>query len=416
MKLLIVVKNYYPSVGGTQIFFQKLAEYCVQQFGFQVQVYTIDSYFGSEKNYYKRINCTEECINGVFVKRFPYRRWHQKPFLLAQKAYIKVFGKSSDYLSIRRTGPWSSSLQKAIERTDADVIVGATSSYKYMTYPLIRHKLKNAKPFIYQGALHINEKQGIANYVLESIQQSEFYLANSSYERNVLIRMGVPSKSIKVLGIAVEHDITKLQFDMQYRKQLQFAPAQPLIAFIGRITKLKSIDILVKAMPLISKQIPDICLLIAGYNNNYADELKHLVNLLPSDVSNRIHFKLDITVFEKNSIYNSIDLLVLPSKSESFGLVFLEAWAFKRAVIGTKIGAIESIIANGTDGVLFNPDNPEHLASCIIDILKNKDKKNQLGLEGYKKLISNYSWEVVGEKFKHICEHAIEKFAATKKQ
>src|SRR4051812_16892192 len=128
MKILIVVKNYYPSVGGTQIFFQHLAEYCVQHFGFEVQVYTTDSYFGPEKNYYKKIEPSEECINNVLVKRFEYRRWHRKPFLVAQKVCIKLFNKSSNYLTIRRTGPWSASLQKAIENTDADIIVGATSA------------------------------------------------------------------------------------------------------------------------------------------------------------------------------------------------------------------------------------------------------------------------------------------------
>ena len=127
MKLLIVVKNYYPSVGGTQIFFQQLAEYCVQYFGFKVQVYTTDSYFGPEKSYYKKIEPATECLNGVFVKRFAYRRWHRKLFLIAQKLYIKLFNKRSDYISVRRTGPWSPSLQKAIENTDADIIIGATS-------------------------------------------------------------------------------------------------------------------------------------------------------------------------------------------------------------------------------------------------------------------------------------------------
>lgn len=415
MKLLILVKNYYPSVGGTQIFFQHLAEYCVKHFGFVVHVYTIDSYYGPEKDIYKKIEPSEEYINGVFIKRFGYRRWHRKPFLVIQKACIKLFNKSPDYLSIRRTGPWSASLQKAILNTDADVIVGATSSYKYMMYPLIRYKIKNTKPFIYQGAMHFDgNHQHVAKYVLKSIKKSEFYLANSTYEKEALVNLGVRPEIIKILGVAVEHDLTYLQLNTQYRQELQLSPSQPLMAYIGRITKFKSIDILVKAMPLVCKQIPDVCLLIAGYDNNYTDELKQLIASLPSEASNNIRFRLNIDTFEKNSIYNSIDLLVLPSKSESFGLVFLEAWVFKKAVIGTRIGAINSIIADGTDGILFNPDDSEHLASCIIDILLNKRKREQLGIEGHNKLLKNYSWEVVGKKFKNICEQAIEKFETAK--
>ncbi len=417
MKLLIVIKNYFPSVGGTQIFFQYLAEYCVQHFGFEVQVYTTNSYFGPEKSYYKKIEPSEEYINGVWVKRFAYRRLHRKPFLIAQKACIKLFNKSSNYLAIRRTGPWSASLQKAIENTDADIIVGATSAYKYMTYPQIRHKLKDPKPFLYQGALHFEvnqQQQQIADYVLNSIKHSEFYLANSDYEKEVLIDKGVPPETIEVLGVAVEHDINKLKFDAEYRKQLKLSTDQPLIAYIGRITKFKSLDILIKAMHLVCKQISNAHLLIAGYDNDYADELKQLVASLPTEISNNILFSLNIDDTEKNSIYNSIDLLVLPSKSESFGMVFLEAWAFKKTVIGAKIGAIDSIITNGIDGVLFKPDDPEHLAACIVDILQDNKKKSQLGIEGYNKLLHNYSWRVIGEKFKCICEEAIERFKASK--
>ncbi len=116
MKLLIVVMNYYPSIGGTQIFFRHLAEYCVLHFAFEVEVYTTDSYYGPEKDRYKKIDVQQEYINGVLVSRFAYRRWHRKPFLLAQKMCIRLFGRSSAYLSVRRTGPWSPSLQKAIEK------------------------------------------------------------------------------------------------------------------------------------------------------------------------------------------------------------------------------------------------------------------------------------------------------------
>ena len=251
MKLLIVVMNYYPSIGGTQSFFKHLAEHCVQQFGYEVEVYTTDSYYGPEKDQFKRIVPTEEHINGVLVKRFRYHRWQRKPFLLAQKTCIKLFKRSSNYLSIRRTGPWSPALDRAIRNTNADVIIGATSCYKYMNYPLVRCKLKNAKPFIYQGALHFDaniQEQNITPSILNSIKESEFYLANSLYEKEVLISKGVHAENIIVLGIAVEHNVSKLKYNLSYHPQLQIAVKQPLIAFIGRINELKSIDILIKAI------------------------------------------------------------------------------------------------------------------------------------------------------------------------
>ncbi len=293
------------------------------------------------------------------------------------------------------------------------MIIGATAAYKFMTYPLVRSKLKNKKPFIYQGALHFDvnrQEPYIAPVVLQSIQQSEYYLANSVYEKHVLISMGVPAVNIEVLGIAVEHDTSKSTFNTQYRQQLQIAPGQPLIAFVGRISELKSIDILIKAMPLVCKQVPGAHLIIAGDDNGYAEKLKELLTTFTPAVRDKIIIRTGVDEHEKNSIYNSIDLLVLPSKSESFGMVFLEAWAFKKAVIGAKIGAINLIIDDGIDGVLFQPDDVAHLASCIIDVLQNDSKRKQLGEAGHQTLMDHYTWDIVGLKFKAVCEKAIQKF------
>jgi glycosyltransferase involved in cell wall biosynthesis len=89
-------------------------------------------------------------------------------------------------------------------------------------------------------------------------------------------------------------------------------------------------------MLLVCRQVPDAHLIIAGDDNGYAVKLQELIATLPTSFKEKIHFRLNVDEEEKNTIYNSIDVLVLPSKSESFGLVFLEAWACNNPVIGVR--------------------------------------------------------------------------------
>lgn len=410
MKLLFVVHNYYPSMGGTQIFFQKLAENCVNRFGFDVQVFTTDSYFGPDRNIYKKIQLAEENINGVKVKRFPFRRWHRKPFRLLQILHIRLLGNHSQFLANRLSGPWSPVLEKEMANTDADMIIGSSSGYMYMRYPLKNDK-KKLKPFIFQGAKHFNEKSSAPPFndaVLAAIKKSSCYLSNTVYEKKRLVEMGVDPHKIEVLGSAVEPKQFNALDHFKFRRNKQIPSNDFLIGCVGRIHQKKDIDVLIKAIPAICKSFPDTKLVIAGYENGYANELKQMVNGMENEVQTKIHFELNPDESAIIDIYHAIDLLVLPSISESFGMVFLEAWACKKPVIGANIGAIASVISNGKDGLLFEPGNGQSLKDRIIELIEDPVKREKMGECGFEKLMQHYTWDVVSQHFKAICIKALE--------
>jgi hypothetical protein len=98
MKITHVVINYFPSVGGTQIFYQGISENCVQHFNDEVEVLTIDSYYGSHSKQYKKITPAHETINEVVVKRFPFSEKHIKILSLLNVLIYKISGKFSNKL------------------------------------------------------------------------------------------------------------------------------------------------------------------------------------------------------------------------------------------------------------------------------------------------------------------------------
>ena len=101
---------------------------------------------------------------------------------------------------------------------------------------------------------------------------------------------------------------------------------------------------------------------------------------------------------DKGSIFDAFDVLALPSKEESFGIAYLEAWLCSKPVIGARIGSTQCVIDEGIDGLLVEPNDAEDIARAIIELLSNSDMREKLGRNGHNKAISQYTWDKVVDK------------------
>ena len=88
----------------------------------------------------------------------------------------------------------------------------------------------------------------------------------------------------------------------------------------------------------------------------------------------------------------------MPSRSDAYGIAFLEAWASGKPVIGANIGATPEVIRNNLDGLLVEFNDYEDIAKKVVTLLKNERFCNKLGQEGKKKVLENLSWYDVAKK------------------
>lgn len=411
MKILHIVQNYYPSLGGTQLFFQQLGEHCVALYGDSVTVFTTDSFFGPDKDAYRSITPQQEVLNGVNVHRFSFRRWHRPLFRFLNKIAVVFTGKRIAWLQERLAGPWSPQLLRCIAATDADVIVASSSNYLYMQYPLWRNGTKNPRPFIFQGAIHFHERlvyDGLPPAMLRAIRESEYYLANTVYEQQVLEGMGITPQRVRVLGSAVDPARYTQPAGTDIRSGLGIPGDAMLVVYLGRIEGTKGIDILINAMPLVWQQQSQVYLVIAGYGNSYSAMVQAMLREVNGNGGNRAWLLENITETVKTALLQQSEMLVLPSVNESFGMVFLEAWACRKPVIGMRIGAIQSVVSEGEDGLLVQPGDTADLAKKILQLVNNSHMREKLGSNGYKKTMENYTWDVITEKYRAICQQAIQ--------
>ncbi len=407
MKILHVTQNYYPSVGGTQHTIKKISEIFVEEYNDSVIVLTSNSLYGPNRQKFEEIALREEVLNGVTVKRHPFLRSHIPLIKLWGKFLSKAFKKPlPDFLISLLSGPISRGMVKDIKSTDADVIGASSIHYRFADYPQWRKHTTKPKPFVMYGALHLHDTKLLPLYI-ERAKTADYYIANTLFEKNYLIQQGLDEKNIKVIG-AGSDILEKADFsitDDELRRNYDIAKGDIIITYIGRQEAFKGIPVLAEAYSSLGASFKNIHLFICGAVGAYTEELKKII-----EINKGIRLLSNITDRQKTEILRVTDILVLPSKEESFGVVFLEAWSFSKPVVGAGIGAVASLIEEGKDGLLFKPDDVQDLADKLRLLVENEPLRKELGENGKAKYLANYTWDAIAKKFRDVYQLAINKF------
>lgn len=167
-------------------------------------------------------------------------------------------------------------------------------------------------------------------------------------------------------------------------------PSESLrILFVGRLESRKGIDVLLKAAPEVLERFPAAVLDIVGDDTiprpdgtTYKAEFLGLD--LPRDIKDRIIFHGRVEEDELVNFYAACDILVAPSRYESFGLIFLEALVFGKPVIGCHAGGGPEVITNGKTGLLVKPGDVASLRMALSTLLANPDLRQEMGAAGRK--------------------------------
>lgn len=175
------------------------------------------------------------------------------------------------------------------------------------------------------------------------------------------------------------------------------------LGFIGRFEeKRKGLDVLAAALPDAIKKFPDIKVFVAGPGDR-EEALKEIDPRLHS----RFTFLGRITEEEKADFLSSVALYIAPNTGgESFGIILAEALAGGASVIASDIPAFDSLLGHGEYGTLFKSEDGNDLASKIIDLLENDEKRRAIAATG-KEYAQEFDWDVVAEKIFDVYEMAM---------
>jgi len=185
-----------------------------------------------------------------------------------------------------------------------------------------------------------------------------------------LYALKIPQEKIRVIYNAVLEDgIPKLNPPIEVRKEFGIPAEDKLIGVVGRLSQEKGQIFFLEAFLKLVENYPQVTALIVGEG---PDEKK----LKEYCFSKKLDLKVVFTGYQKDmtSIYNSLDLVILPSLSEGMPNVALEGMLFGKPVIGTRVGGTPEVIIDRKTGILVPPKNVTSLADSILELLNDENK------------------------------------------
>jgi len=206
------------------------------------------------------------------------------------------------------------------------------------------------------------------SYVKFYLKRSDAVIVPSNVIKDILIKHGVKKE---IYSIPSGVDVNRFNPDINsnpIRDLLGIKDAH-LVLYIGRIAKEKNLDVLIKAVPKVLKNLPHCKFVVAG-TGPATDYYKNMV--LESNLKESIIFQGYIEDENLAYYYAASDVFVFPSKFETQGLTALEAMACGKPVVGADFLAIKEIVKNGYNGYLFDPDDPDDCAEKIIKTINER--------------------------------------------
>nr|WP_321352418.1 glycosyltransferase family 4 protein [uncultured Methanoregula sp.] len=170
------------------------------------------------------------------------------------------------------------------------------------------------------------------------------------------------------------------------------------IIFVGRLHSVKGVQYLITAMKQIHDEMPDVRLLLVG-DGSERFFLENLTSIF--GLSDCVDF-IGKVPHEKIADYmNRSDIFVLPSISESFGMVNLEAMACGLPIVASRVGGIPDIVLDNVNGYLVEPKNSEAIAEKILLLLRNDQQRQEIS-ETNRKKAKQYEWWTIIDKIEKI--------------
>jgi len=150
-------------------------------------------------------------------------------------------------------------------------------------------------------------------------------------------------------------------------------------------------DVLLKAMPAIIGEFPDIHLSLAGAGE-MTGTLRNLAQKL--DITEHVSFTGFIDNRKIPEFLADHDIMIMPSvmASESFGVAVLEASAVGLPVVASNIGGVPEVVKNGTTGLLVPPGDAKALAAAVINLVDNAELRKEMGQAGRDFVKEKYAW------------------------
>ena len=221
-------------------------------------------------------------------------------------------------------------------------------------------------------------------YFISFLKRSEY--ATMPTEQAVADLIPKNRKHFKVPIEAISNGIDLSRFakgrvNKEIYEKYYIPKYKPIVLYIGRVDPEKSLDVLMNAFLEIHEKIPDAHLVIVGDGT-----AKPMLEKMAEDtgIIDYVHFLGRVVGDDLPQIYRAGTVFAITSKTETQSIVLLEAMATGLPCVAVRAGAIPELVKTSKNGYLCEPDDPDIVAKCIINILSKDERRERMSKESLK--------------------------------
>jgi glycosyltransferase involved in cell wall biosynthesis len=394
----------YHNASGAARYFIEVGERLVAD-GHRVTVVTsnafdLEHFWAAGK---RTINESRSSHNGVEVIRLPVQRAPGPPIVypILRRLMLETGRLPGSGPLLRRMATLTprlrglNALLASAELADVDLVHTTNITLDFAIIPVVAWARRRGVPHLVTPFVHLGEpdKPTIVRYytmphMLDIMRGSAAVVTQTELERTFLGAKGVPARLMHTIGVGVTPGEHTGGDGARFRSSHTIAG--PLVLTIGAAAFDKGTIHVVEAMQR---------LWAAGSNATWVQigpQLEHFrqfaAELAPQYKANtRILGFVDDHV--RRDALAAADLLVMPSRTDSFGIAYLEAWCNDLPVIGARAGGVPEIVRDGENGLLVEFGAVADLAEAIERLLGDRDLAKKLGQAGHKRVLRELTWE-----------------------
>jgi glycosyltransferase involved in cell wall biosynthesis len=392
MKILLATESYYPNIDGGAIAQHNLALELSKR-GHEVSV--IAPGYSHESKIEKEDGTTIYRTKGVKLPLYMNGSYHFSIFPYFQVKKI-IKNVKPDIVNICSPYPIGISAYICARRQDIPIVGSIHILPGNMITPF--HKLKNQKRI----------KNYSWRYLIYFFNLVDWATIPTKTGAEIYKKKGLKT-NITPISNGLKTDIFNPKNNGEYLREKFNLPGENIVLYTGRINEEKNLDVLIKAIPYVLKEV-DSHFLIVGSGGDYK---KILINLAKElNVKDKTTFTNFLEWEDYPNIYSIADIFAMPSEAELQSIVTMEAVASGLPIVVVDKGALHEL-ASKNNGLIFQAKNSKEMANCIVKILTDETLKNQMG-EKSLELIKDHTIESITTKFEDLYNKVLNKYANRK--
>lgn len=407
MNILHVNAGYWPWVGGAQTYAQAMAErFARDDDSSSVMTTTAKSIDTVWLPHVPQLAAGRETHNGVNITRLKMAHLPLAPFsFYALRRFAPMLAGlgGMGHAALEQLAPLmprvpGMAAALAAHTPRPDVIHAMNISLEWPMVAAARFAKQHNIPFIVTPFVHVGDWHVQRNYLMPHqmavLRQASRVIVQTSLEQEALVAHGVHLTKIEILGMGVDPAEHVGGSAQRFRAAYSIRPSTKIVTFMGTLTFDKGAVHALEATRVLAERGEDVVLALAG-EPVVPGGFEEAWRRLPEGVRGHVLRLGNVGAQAKNDLLEATDALVMPSRVDSFGIVYLEAWLHGKPVIGARAGGVPAVIREGEDGLLVDFGDVAGLADGISRLLSDPALSQRMGQAGRAKVLARFTWDEI---------------------